>query len=156
FNATAENVARGRVDRLATMIAEIQTHLATEHRAVIPIIVPSKTSIYRDDVPAEWTRDLGEPRPTDDLVYHAMRDAPDAPQVVYVDARELLATSREPRALLWPITGRHWSQYAACLALGEVARRFTALTGRSLDIACTPRSVAATKDDDDLDLALLL
>ncbi len=156
FNSTADAVAPGRIARLATTIAEIQTRLAAEHRALVPIIVPSKTSIYPDKVPAGWTRDLGSPRPTDDVVYHALRAALDARHVIYVDARDLLASSREPRAMLWPTTGRHWSQFGACLVLAEVGHRFTALTGRPLDLACTPRLVETSKDHDDLDLALLL
>ena len=145
-----------KLDRFATRLAAVQSKLGVERRGFIPVIVPSKTSIYRDLVSARWTRDLGEPRPSDTMFYATMKRALDAHHVTYVDARELLTTSSAPRELLWGRVARHWSSYGACLVLQQVARRFTELTGRALDYDCHVSFGAVPAGHDDFDLMQLL
>ena len=156
YNAPPETIFTEPFDRFATKLAALQTTLAARRRALVPVLVPSKTSIYRDAVPARWTRGLGSPRPSDELVYRGLRRALDAHHVHYVDARALLETSTEPRDVLWAKTGRHWTEYGACLAWARVAQDYTAMTGRSLETHCELRRVRGRLEDGDYDLARLL
>jgi hypothetical protein len=143
------------LDAFVTRVADLQTKLRAQHRAFVPVIIPSKTTIYPDMVPARWTRDLGTPRPSE-ATYLTMKRALDAHHITYVDARELLVTSSEPRPMLWGATGRHWTVYGACLALQQIAHRFTELTGRTLDYDCRPTLVEVPSIDADYDLMSLL
>jgi hypothetical protein len=145
-----------KLDAFASRIADLQTRLRSQHRAFVPIIIPSKTTIYRDKVPARWTRDLGTPPPSDAMFYLTMKRALDAHHVIYVDARELLLSSSEPRSLLWGPTARHWSAYGACLAFQQVAHRYTDLTGRALDYDCQESLGDVLDSNDDYDLMRLL
>ncbi|HTR52393.1 MAG TPA: hypothetical protein VMJ10_16885 [Kofleriaceae bacterium] len=145
-----------RLDAFAARIADLQARLRAEHRAFVPVIIPSKTTIYRDMVPARWTRDLGTPPPSDAMFYRTMKRALDSHHVTYVDARELLVTSSQPRAMLWGPTARHWSAYGACLALQQIASRFTELTGRRLEYDCHASLGEGSSYDDDYDLLRLL
>jgi acetyltransferase AlgX (SGNH hydrolase-like protein) len=146
-----------RIDTLADQIAALQAVLRAQHRALVPVIVASKTSVYRDAVPRAWTRALGEPRPSDAGVYHAIKHALDARGVVYVDAREILTAPGVQRDQVWGPEARHWSTYGSCLALREVMRAYTALTGDDqLPYECRPGPRWRPPDHDDFDLWNLL
>ncbi|TMQ23539.1 MAG: hypothetical protein E6J90_10430 [Deltaproteobacteria bacterium] len=133
-------------------VAELQTALRAQHRAFIPVIVPSKTSVYPDKVPARWTRALGTPRPTDVGVYLVMKRALDQAGVAYVDARKLFARSSEPRERLWAPQARHWSDYGACLALREIVRIYVATTGTPFAFDCIPTQISGWLWHPDYDL----
>jgi hypothetical protein len=156
FNRDTVPFVPAQLDAFATRIEMLQTKLRARHRAFVPVIIPSKTTIYRDKVPSRWTRALGDPPPSDDMLYRTMKRALDAHHIAYVDAREMFTTSTQPRALLWGTTGRHWTAYGACLALQEVGRRFAELTGKSFDYDCPLDLGAITAGNDDLDLLNLL
>lgn len=148
------------VDELAARIATLQRSLAARGRAMVPVIVPSKTSIYRDAVPAQWTATLGTPRPTDVETYQGLVRAFAAHGVAYVDGRALVErriAAGTPRRDLWRPEGRHWTRYAACLTVAEVTRVYGELSGKPQPpLECRLKMVAPGKDPEDLDLLRLL
>jgi glyoxylase-like metal-dependent hydrolase (beta-lactamase superfamily II) len=146
------------LDELAGKLAALQQAMARQGKALVPVIVPSKTSIYRDKVPAQWTAELGEPRPTDLETYNGLVLALAAHGVRYVDARKLLSTHPEPRHLLWGPQARHWSRYGACLVLSQVATAYAELTGEPRPPHdCTLKMERVTKRSTaDLDLLALM
>lgn len=147
----------GAFDSLAGRIAALQRRIARDGRALVPMLLPSKTTIYADAVPAEWSRPLGNPRPSTERVYLAMKRALDAHQVAYVDGIALLQARPEPRDVLWGASARHFSSYAACLCTHEVMRRYAELTGRpAFDYPCQVELQKADRRQRDLDLFLLL
>jgi len=158
FNRSAKELpTQAQVDALADRIAGLQARLQRDGRALVPMFVPSKTTFYRDKVPALWTRDLGDPRPGTELVYHALKRALDARAVVYVDAIDMIMTSKEPRDLLWGSGARHWSNYVGCLAVGQALVRYSKLTGKpAIDYPCVPRVKRAKRTHSDFDLFRLV
>jgi hypothetical protein len=116
------------VNQLADKMAALQRRLAAEQRAFVPVLVPAKTSIWRDKVPARWKLDLPDPPPSDTRGYVAMKQAFDERGVIYVDARALFAA--HPREDVFGRDARHWSNYGACLTLREVASAYARLTGK--------------------------
>jgi len=142
------------VDAYAAKLAKVQTWVAGMRRGFVPVIIPSKTTIWRDDVPAAWARPLGAVRPTDTRVYEAFKRALDAHGVVYVDARAMLEHSTEPRARLWGHDARHWSAYAACLTMQAVMAKYAQLTHRPpVDYPC-PVTMRSDVPDDFVDFDL--
>lgn len=145
------------VDKLADDIAELQQRLRAQHKALVPVFVPSKTTFYRDAVPALWTRALGEPRPSTIRVYDAMKHALDARGVTYADGIALLMNSSEPRDLLWGKQARHFSNYAGCLCVRAELAAYAQLTATPpIDYPCQPRLHKASRDHSDLDLFRLV
>ena len=155
YNRTARLDA-AELAPFAAELARIQAALRGQHRAFIPIIVPAKTSVYRDEVPARWTRALGTPRPSDTQIYQVMKRVLDQAGVAYVDARELFAHSEEPRERLWGPQGRHWSDYGSCLALREIMRLYASQTGTRFAFDCTPQRIAGWRWHPDYDLRNLI
>lgn len=147
----------GAVDSFADAILALQRRMQRDHRALVPIILPSKTTFYRDAVPDTWTRDLGEPRPAVVAVYQKMKAALEHRGVLYVDGIELLAASAQPREILWGRDARHFSAVAGCECMAKVIPIFAALTGRpQVDSPCTPSRIVARRNHSDLDLFRLL
>lgn len=146
------------VDELAGRLAELQRQMAKHGKALVPIYIPSKTTIYRDKIPAAWSADLGQPRPSDVSMYNALRLAFAAHGVRYVDARQLLLDRPEDRFAIWGPQARHWSLYAACLAVSEAATLYAELTGKPrpaqrCELALQP---ADPRADSDFDLLRLV
>jgi hypothetical protein len=158
FNKSGDQLPDPKeVDKLADDIAALQQRLRADHKALVPVFVPSKTTFYRDAVPALWTRDLGDPRPSTVRVYQAMKQALDRRGVTYVDGIEMLATSKEPRDLLWGKQARHFSNYAGCLCVREELAVYAQLTGTApIDYPCQPHLHRASRTHSDLDLFRLL
>lgn len=148
-------VDQARIDALADEIARVQHSMAAKHRAFIPVIIPSKTTLYRDEIPESFQLPLGEPRPSDG-VYVAIKRALDARGVAYVDAHELFTTSSEPRERLWASEARHWSYYGACLVWQKIAAQYRTLTSGALDYDCIQKLTYLTPKHDDYDLLRLL
>ncbi|MEJ7601526.1 MAG: hypothetical protein WKG01_26715 [Kofleriaceae bacterium] len=115
------------VHDLASRMAVVQRQLAAQHRAFVPVLVPSKTSIWRDKVPAAWLMPLTDPPESDLRGYLAMKQALDARGVQYVDARAMFAKHR--REDVFGPLGRHWTAYGACLTMNEVVTTYARLTG---------------------------
>jgi hypothetical protein len=145
------------IDALADRIGALQAVLRAQHRALVPVIVASKTSVYRDAIPRTWTRAFGELRPTDLGVYRAMKRALDARGIAYVDAREILTAAGVQRDQVWGPEARHWSTYGGCLAMREVMRAYAALTGTDeAPYDCRPGPRWRPSGHDEFDLWNLL
>lgn len=119
------------LDALAAKISRAQARMRAQGRAFVPIIVPAKTSVWRDEIPDSWKRGDTPPE-SDRVVYGALREALDRRGVLYVDARSKLTRSTEPREWLWGREARHWSFYGACLVMQDVVAAYAELTGRPL------------------------
>lgn len=145
------------VDRFAAELARLQSTLARQGIAVVPLILPGKvTPLWKDAVPERWTRDRDEPR-SDALGYQRLREALVAHGVQLVDAHALLSDVREvPREALWGPDARHWSRYSACLALSRITSVAESLGRRSPTIHCEHRWQSPRRSDVDLDLLRLL
>lgn len=158
FNKTLADVPGPHgFDNLADRILALQQRLQREGRALVPIFVPSKTTVFPDKVPALWTRDLGSLRPSTERVYREMKRALDARHVVYVDAIDLLLTAPLPRDVLWGPGARHFSAYAGCMCVREIVRRYAQLTHRpAFDYPCQADVRRARRDHADLDLFRLI
>jgi hypothetical protein len=151
-----ETIAPGLAEPFAQKLAALQRRLAAEGRALVPVIIPSKTSLYGAEVPAIWARDLGDPRPSD-LEYLAYRRAFEAHGVRYVDGRALLTAPTERRDQVWGVGARHWTTYGACLAMRGVMEQYAALTSRQpVDYPCLTVWQPVQKRDPDFDLLNLL
>jgi hypothetical protein len=149
--------APGTIDAYAAKLARLQAALAARGKAFVPVIIPSKTSVYRNEVPPGWVLPLGQPRPTDDHVYGALVRALSAHGVRHVDAREMITTTLEPRALMWGPEARHWSEYAACLVMRDVfAHRAALLSMPPIDYPCPVTMTRTGPEHVDLDLWRLL
>ena len=145
------------LDRLASAIADAQRALLARGRALVPIIIPAKTSFYRDAVDPRWLRDFAGPPPSDLRLYRYLVDALAARGVTFVDMRARLAASTLARADLWGPEARHWSYYAACLANQDLLARAAELRGReAAPYPCPLARVPARRDHDDYDLWRLL
>jgi acetyltransferase AlgX (SGNH hydrolase-like protein) len=148
------------IDLLADQIADLQRRLRAGQRGLVPVIVPAKTSIWRDKIPGAWKLDLGDPRPSDDRVYRAFRAALERRGVAFVDARQMfeaLSAQGVPRADLFGPDARHWSVYGACLVMKEVATHYAQLTGRPRPPhECTFERVHRPRSNPDFDLLRLL
>jgi hypothetical protein len=118
-----------RVDRLAAQMATLQRSLSARGRALVPVLIPSKSTIWRDKLPDRWKMDLPEPRPSDDT-RRLIREALARHRVRYVDAIELLERSTASRNDLFGPDARHWTIYGACLALREAATLYAELSGK--------------------------
>ncbi|MBA3541529.1 MAG: hypothetical protein H0T79_18090 [Deltaproteobacteria bacterium] len=158
FNASAAQLpSADHVAALADRIANLQARLRAHGRAFIPVFVPSKTTFYRDKVPALWTRDLGDPRPGTRLVHHAIRDALEARHVTYVDGIDLLTTSTESRDLLWGPGARHFSNYAGCLVVRATLAAYARVTATPpIEYPCIADVKRSKRSHGDLDLFRLV
>jgi len=146
-----------RVWLLADRIAEAQRKLAAQHRAFVPVIIPAKTTIYRNEIAPAWKRHLSSPRPVDGAVYAAMKRALDDRHVRYVDVRDMFLHSQEPRDLLWAQDARHWTSYGACIAMQQAAAIYVEISGKPFRYDCTfKRRWEPTARHDDFDLWRLL
>jgi hypothetical protein len=144
------------VSRMADEIADVQRRLRAAHRAFVPVIVPAKTSIWRDKIPDRWLMDLPEPRAADQTT-RMVKQALDQRGVLYVDARDLFTSSPVPRADLYGPDARHWSAYGACLVMREVVGVLATLTNRPrLPYDCALQRFHAFRSYDDFDLWRLL
>ena len=147
-----------QIEAFVAKLARIQGRLKAMGRALVPVIIPSKTTVYRDAVPEQWRRDVGDPPPTDTQIYTVFKAALDRHGVEYVDARAMMMAPGARRDLLWGRQARHWSYYGACLALREVAASYRELTRRPLgDYPCdVTTTTTAPRWHDDYDLLRLL
>ena len=130
-----------RILDLAERIDRMQKRLAKNGSALIPLIIPSKSTMYPELVAPAWKRDLGMPRPSDVHVYETLRDDLRRRGTSFVDARELFLEQKEPqlhslvpqpkdkRHLLWGLDARHWTFFGACLAVQKVMLKYTEMTG---------------------------
>lgn len=145
------------VDKLVDQMAEVQARLRAQHRAFVPILIPAKTWLWRDKIPAPWKLPIGDPPPTDTHVYRAFKAALERRGVAYVDLREEFAAAAVPREQLWMPGARHWSAYGGCLALRRTATLFAELTGKPRPAHdCVFERGKPKAKSDDFDLLRLL
>jgi hypothetical protein len=108
---------------LARRFASLQVRLRLLGKALVPILIPSKTSAYRDEVPDRWHR-RGVYRRSDANLYRAFVETLSASGGRFVDARALL-TDDSKAGDVFSTTARHWRPRAGCRALAaaiDVAR----------------------------------
>lgn len=148
-------LAQDKLDSVADKVALLQTRLRARGRAFVPLLVPSKTSIYGDAVPERWQLQFDGPRPADSLS-ERVRKAFDRRNIIYVDAGDVLRSPSTPRHLMWGRQARHWSDLGACLVLREIGVRVAELTGAPLDIPCAYTLGRVLRSHDDYDLLRLL
>lgn len=143
------------VNRLADQIADVQHRMAARHQAFVPVIVPAKTSIWRDNIPDGWTMDVPWPRASDEST-RMIQQALVLRSVEFVDARELLAAV-EDRTSVYSPDARHWSSYGACLTMMKVNEAYARLTGQPrLAYDCELAWERTSRGADDYDLWRLL
>ncbi|MGN6108560.1 MAG: alginate O-acetyltransferase AlgX-related protein [Kofleriaceae bacterium] len=158
FNKTAEMLPTDdQLDQLAAQLARVQQRLRERGQALVPVVVPSKTSVWRDAVPARWTRELGATRPSD-LLHGRLLAALATHQVAHVDALQILTTPGIPRERLWGADARHWSSYGACLVLHAIVELHRELAAASAppEAPCGWELRRVRRSHDDFDLLRLL
>lgn len=120
-------------ERVAQRVAAAQRTLSGRRTALVPVIIPSKTSIWPEKVSAAWDIHRGR-APESEAVYREMKAALVRHGVQFVDAREMMeraiASGAHAREDLFGRDARHWSDWAACLAFREVTERYAGLSGR--------------------------
>ncbi|NOU33208.1 MAG: hypothetical protein HOO96_35360 [Polyangiaceae bacterium] len=159
FSKTGNDLPKPEeLDRLAALIKRAQVELARRGGALVPVVIPSKSTLYPDDVPPAWRQGLGFPRPSDTHVYGAFRAALERHGVTFVDARALLTQSQHPREDLWGLDGRHWSYFGACLTMRAVFETYARMSARPAPpYECVlQRNPAPPAWHDDYDLFRLL
>jgi hypothetical protein len=141
-----------RLDELAVL----QRALAARGQALVPVIIPSKTSIHPEEVPGWLRAPRPELRPSDES-YGMLRAALDRAGIRYADGRAALERLRNEGTRGFPALGRHLSRPGACRVAGEIAAVASGLLGKPvLPQACTPpHSVAAGWKTEELDLRRL-
>lgn len=145
-----------RITGLVDKIAIAQELLRQRNRALIPVIIPAKTSLWPDKIPARW-RHGNAPPASDASIYGAVRNAFERRGVRYVDVRKLFLESREPRERLWVPDARHWSTYGACLAVSQTLLQYRALLGAATPPhPCQLQLIPNTPDDGHNDLLHVL
>ncbi len=102
----------------AKKTARLQTKLRARGIALVPVIIPAKTSIFRDAVPDRWRR-RGAFGASDENAYGAFRRTLEAEGARFVDGRALLLGLHLPPSRIFAPTGRHWRPSAACRVLQE-------------------------------------
>jgi hypothetical protein len=100
---------------IAQKLARVQARLRARGTVLVPVVIPAKTSLHRDAVPAAWRR-RGVFGASDKNIYGAFVETLRAEGASFVDARAMLET----RAAVFPRTGRHWTVSAGCLTLEAV------------------------------------
>lgn len=118
------------IESSADRIALVQQRLAKQHRAFVPVLIPAKTTVWRDKIAPAW-RSSNQPPISDEFSYRAMKRALEHRGVVFVDVHVLLSSSPPPRSMLWGKQARHWSMYGACLAMSAVTQAYSKLTGKA-------------------------
>lgn len=143
------------IDRLAGQMATVQRWLGARGRALVPVLIPSKTTIWRDKIPDRWKMDLPVPRHADETT-RLFREALARHGVRYVNAIEMFQRGPAPREDLFGPDARHWTIYGACLALREAATLYAELSGKPRPPHGCELARTGTRRHDDLDLLRLL
>ena len=114
-----------QVDRLLVL----QEAMLKQGKLVLPVIAPGKASYYPEYIPKRYLQKYG---PTNYEVYSKYMQNSD---LVYIDFRAwFLANKTKSKYPLYPLSGIHWSNYAAVLAFDSILR----VTSNALRVE-TPR-----------------
>lgn len=101
---------------LAKQFGRVQTKMRNRRVVLLPMLIPSKTSIHRDAVPSSWQRRGGFGRSDADLYGAFVRTLRET-GTVFVDARALLTSEGRRPEEIFEKTGRHWRPWPSCRAL---------------------------------------
>jgi hypothetical protein len=140
------------------LLARLQVRLAAAGKALVPVIIPSKTSFNAEDLPPRLRARVSDAVRPSDASYLALRAALESAGVRFVDARRSLASMSGHGVRPFPLKGRHLSRVAACQVAWEILQEGRALLGEPLGPRpCEPLvPVAAGYWDDEWDLWRLL
>jgi hypothetical protein len=141
----------------AKNIARVQSKMRSRGKALVPVIIPSKTSFFRGAVPSAWQR-RGAYELADSNLYGAFVKALEAEGAVFVDGRALLAKEMRSDHVFAP-TGRHWRMSAGCRVLQaalDAARPDLPELGDDRFECRTRVDPNASIEDEDYDLFRLL
>lgn len=141
----------------AKHVARVQAKMRRRGKALIPVIIPSKTSFFGDAVPVGWRR-RGAYGLADKNLYGAFTEALAAEGATFVDGRALLEREMDPRHVFAP-TGRHWRMSAGCRVLQaavDAARPDLPELGDARFDCRTRVDTQASIEDEDYDLFRLL
>lgn len=107
---------RAGIERFARAARKAQDLLAARGKSLVVMVIPSKTTVYRESVPSEWTLPLPTPRPCDEQVYGAFVRQLVREGVTFVDGRALVDREFPPekRDRVYSRTGRHLNAVPAC------------------------------------------
>lgn len=126
LNRTPDQLpSRALVEANVVRMAELQKRMRAKGRLFIPVLIPNKTTVYRDELPRRWTR-YADAHPADAL-YPMMKQLLDEHGVEYVDSAPLIQAM--DRSVAWLPTARHWSRVPACEAMREVLADYAKLRG---------------------------
>lgn len=101
---------------LAKQFGRVQQKLRARGTEMLPILIPSKTTLYRDFVPATWRR-RGAFGRSDTDVYAPFVETLRADGTLFVDARALLVAESKRPEDVFSHPGRHWRPAAGCRTL---------------------------------------
>lgn len=118
----------------AARMHRVQRAMAERNIAVVPVIIPAKTTAYRAFVPSRWQR-AGAFATTDDTIYRPFVRSLTEAGVHFVDARAMMEAEHGAPETYFPRTGRHWRKTFACKVLQRVVE--VANLGAPFD--CTAR-----------------
>ncbi len=98
----------------AKKIARVQAGMRDRNVVVIPVLIPAKTSFFRESIPRSWQR-RGAFGLSDENLYRTFVRTLRELHVAFVDARELLSDGSPDHVFASP--GRHWRLSAGCRTL---------------------------------------
>ncbi len=102
---------------VATLMKQAQDLLLERNKPLVNILIPTKTTVWREDVPDRFALPLPEPRPCD-VTYDAFVDALTRAGVMFVDGKKVLADLQQnQRSAIYSAQGRHLASPAACILL---------------------------------------
>jgi SGNH hydrolase-like domain, acetyltransferase AlgX len=136
----------------AERVARVQNKLRRLGRTLVPVLIPAKTTLVRESVPARWRNAAFGA--TDATVYRPFVRTLTAAGAKFVDGRALLM-SHEFEAGVFAPHGRHWRMGPACAVLNaalDVARTEVVELGEERIDCSTERVSDPSIDDEDFDL----
>lgn len=101
---------------LAKQLGRVQTKMRNRKIVLVPIVVPSKTSIHREAIPQSWRRRGGFGRSDSDLYGAFVRTLKET-GTLFVDARALLTSEGKKPEEIFERTARHWRPAPSCRTL---------------------------------------
>jgi hypothetical protein len=114
--------AFGQFAHFASLLVEVQQLAESRGKHLVVILSPAKTSLYAEEIPAEWKRRRQADVPPDQRMYEAFRDALTHAGARFTDGRALLTAAAGERELLYAHPSRHWTQVGACRVFREAVR----------------------------------
>lgn len=104
---------RHQVDRLLML----QEAMLKQGKLVLPVIAPGKASYYSEYIPRRYEKKFG---PTNyDVFSKYMQNS----NLIYIDFRDwFLANKTKSKYPLYPLSGIHWSNYAALLVFDSILK----------------------------------